>query len=45
MNELFNFNDTWIVVEQNWWLVLLSMALGVWVGWVTCSRENNAVQG
>ena len=41
MNELFNFNDTWIVVEQNWWLVLLSLALGVWVGWVTCSRENN----
>ena len=22
MNELFNFHDSWIVVEQNWWLVL-----------------------
>ena len=44
-DELFNFNDTWIVVEQNWWLVLLSLALGVWVGWVTCSRENNQAQG
>ena len=45
MNELFNFNDTWIVVEQNWWLVLLSLGLGVWVGWVTSSRENNQAQG
>ena len=31
MNELFNFHDSWIVVEQNWWLVLLSLALGIWV--------------
>ena len=41
MNELMNFHDTWIVVEQNWWLVLASLALGVWVGWSTCSRENH----
>ena len=40
MNELMNFHDTWIVVEQNWWLVLASLALGIWVGWFTCSREN-----
>ena len=41
MNELLNFHDTWIVVEQNWWLVLASLALGVWVGWSTCSRGNH----
>jgi hypothetical protein len=45
MNELFNFHDTWIVVEQNWWLVLLSLALGIWVGWTTCVRKNDAARG
>ena len=45
MNELFNFHDTWIVVEQNWWLVLASLALGIWVGWVTCVHKNHTAQG
>ena len=29
----------------SWRVVLLSLALGVWVGWVTCSRENKQAQG
>ena len=45
MNELFNFHDTWIVVGQNGWLVLASLALGIWVGWVTCVRKNHTAQG
>jgi hypothetical protein len=42
MNEFFNFNDSWIIVEQNWWLVLASLALGIWVGWATCVRSTDA---
>jgi hypothetical protein len=42
MNEFFNFHDSWIVVEQNWWLVLASLALGIWVGWATCVRSTDA---
>ncbi len=42
MNEFFNFHDSWIVVEQNWWLVLASLALGIWVGWATCVRGTDA---
>ncbi len=45
MTELFNFHDTWIIVEQNWWLVLLSLALGIWVGWLTCSPDSHASEG
>ena len=42
MNEFFNFHDSWIIVEQNWWLVLASLALGIWVGWATCVRSTEA---
>jgi uncharacterized protein involved in exopolysaccharide biosynthesis len=42
MNEFFNFHDSWIIVEQNWWLVLASLALGIWVGWATCVRSTDA---
>lgn len=34
MNELFNFHDTFVVARGNWWLILLALALGIWVGWV-----------
>lgn len=42
MNEFFNFHDSWIIVEQNWWLVSASLALGIWVGWATCVRRTDA---
>ncbi len=41
MNELFNFKDSWILVEHNWWLMLLALALGIWVGWKTCSPDRS----
>jgi hypothetical protein len=41
MNEFFNFHDSWIIVEHNWWLMLAALALGVWVGWVTCSPDRS----
>jgi hypothetical protein len=37
MNELFNFHDTWIIAEHNWWLLLLTLGLGIWIGWRECN--------
>jgi hypothetical protein len=39
MNQLLNFNDTLIVAQHNWWLVLLALALGVWLGWTITTYE------
>lgn len=33
MQQLFNFHDTLIVAQHNWWLILLSVGLGIWLGW------------
>jgi hypothetical protein len=40
MNEIFNFKDTFIIAQENWWLVLLAFALGIWIGWRTCSNSR-----
>ncbi len=45
MYELFNWHDTWIVIQQNLLWILLALALGVWTGYRTCepvieSRDN-----
>lgn len=40
MDQLFNFNDTLIIAQHNWWLVLLSAALGVWLGWSSTTYEE-----
>jgi hypothetical protein len=43
MENIFSFHDTWIIAEQNWWLLLVALALGIWVGWTTCEpgRSSN----
>lgn len=41
MNQLFDFNDTFIVAQHNWWLVLLALALGIWLGWSKTTYEAN----
>jgi hypothetical protein len=42
MNEFFNWNDTLIVFQHNWFWMLVAAAIGVWIGIVTCdtSTEN-----
>ncbi len=40
MNEFFNWNDSWIIVQYNWIWMLLALALGVWVGWRTCDTSS-----
>jgi hypothetical protein len=32
MNELFNWNDTSIVLQHNWIWLLIAFAIGTWVG-------------
>ena len=45
MEYLFNFHDTLSVVLGNWWLMLLSLALGIWVGWEKCSWQPRTSAG
>ena len=40
MNQLFNFHDTLIVAQHNWWLVMLALALGIWLGWSMTTYET-----
>jgi hypothetical protein len=39
MNEAFNFHDTLVIAQYNWWLILLALALGIWFGWSTSIYE------
>lgn len=39
MNQLFNFHDTLVVGQQNWWLILVALALGIWLGWSKTTYE------
>lgn len=36
MNEILNFKDSWIVVQNNWIWLALAFALGVAVGYKYC---------
>jgi hypothetical protein len=40
MNEFFNWNDSWIIVQHNWVWMLVAAAIGVWVGWRTCDTSS-----
>ena len=40
MNELFNFHDSWFLVEGNWMWMLVAMGLGIWVGWVSSGTRG-----
>lgn len=35
MNELFNFNDTWILIEHNWVYLLAALLIGAYVGFTS----------
>ncbi len=44
MNELFNFNGTWILVQGNWVWMLVALGLGIWVGWASCSAGPDKIK-
>ena len=41
MNDFFNWHDTWILVEHNWYWMLLALLIGCWVGWTTCDSSKS----
>jgi hypothetical protein len=41
MNEFFNFNDSWILVQHNWLWIAVAFALGVYIG-LTTSIPNRS---
>lgn len=42
MNELFNWNNSWILVEHNWVYLLAALLIGAYVGFTrsTPSKSN-----
>jgi len=32
MNEFLNWNDTGIIIQHNWYWLLLAFVIGCWVG-------------
>lgn len=44
MNELWNFKDAMVVVQSNLVWLLLALALGVVVGWISCVRQNDKTE-
>ena len=40
MVDFWNFHDTVFLAQQNWLWLLVALALGIIVGWMTCSREE-----
>jgi hypothetical protein len=44
MNEFFNWNDTWIVIQHNWFWLLVAFAAGCFFAHATrdkSSSQNN----
>ncbi len=41
MNEFFNWNDTWIVAQHNWFWMLVAAVIGVWIGWRSCDMSTD----
>ncbi len=40
MNDFFNFHDTLIVAETNWFWLIVAFGLGIWVGWRSAGPED-----
>ncbi len=41
MNEIMNFKDSWILVQNNWIWLGLAFLLGVAVGYKYCIPDNS----
>jgi hypothetical protein len=35
MSDILKFHDSWIIAQHNWWLLVVALGLGIWVGWST----------
>lgn len=42
MVDFWNFNDTMFLARENWLWLLVALALGLVVGWISCSREERS---
>lgn len=42
MNEFFNFNNSWILVQNNWIWLALALLLGAYVGFTSSTRKNRS---
>jgi hypothetical protein len=40
MADFWNFHDTVFLARENWIWLLVALALGVIVGWMTCSQSE-----
>ena len=40
MNEILNFKDSWILVQQNWIWLGVAFVLGLWVGFRFCLPDK-----
>jgi hypothetical protein len=40
MNEFFNWHNSWILVQQNWFWLLVAFAIGAWVGFKNNTPEK-----
>lgn len=41
MNGFFNFHGSWFVVEHHWLWMLVTLGLGIWVGWYTAAEQKD----
>ncbi len=40
MNEFLNWNNTLIIVQHNWYWLLLAFLIGAWVGFRTSGEKR-----
>ncbi len=40
MYDLFNWHNSWILIQQNLLWILLAFALGAWTGYRTCEPQS-----
>lgn len=45
MTDFWNFKDALIVAQSNWLWLLIALAIGLIVGWITCERHDEPTAG
>jgi hypothetical protein len=40
MVDFFNFDGSLVIAQHDWWLLLVAVGLGIWVGWKTCTWQD-----
>jgi hypothetical protein len=41
MLDLWNFHDSWYLAQHNWFWLLVSLGIGVIVGWMTGEPDKS----